>query len=180
MASLFTSLVQKIQTATNAALAAEESRLFEDLNALVGKLDSAAREGIQYAAQKSYQPILSKLENGQPLTTDERELLKMLVVGRANAYIKTENDLENWRTEIRRLAAELANAEAGGLDTIEQLLHVRALCRDAAGVLPDIAFYYREQERVRRFESALSGNLSAEDGKILADVLRAMMSAENM
>ena len=63
---------------------------------------------------------------------------------------------------------------------MDSLLHLRALCLDAKGVLPDVSRYYREKERVRNFESSTSGPLDAESRQILAEILRQMMESPTM
>ena len=107
-------------------------------------------------------------------------MLNLLIVGEAKYYVKHENDLENWRGELARLIEEIERIEAGGANDVDRLLHIQALCRDARHILPDITFYYSEKERLARFETATSGQIDAEKGRILADVIRAMMESDKM
>jgi hypothetical protein len=171
---------QETLQAARQALASEVSQNYRVFDQHVRGLEAMAREAFQAHFTDDYQKIVRKLEKGQSLTEADREKLKLLVVGEANYYLRHENDYENWRTELQRLVEEMARLEADGLDDIDSLLHMQALCRDARGVLPDITFYLQEQERLARFERALSGELDAESAQALADVIRAMMSSDKM
>jgi hypothetical protein len=146
----------------------------------VRELEGLAREAFQAKLRGTYQAIVDKLENGQPLTQEEQELLKLLIVGEAKYYLRFENDLQNWQDELQRLTQEIERLAAQGLDDIDSLLHLQALCRDAKGVLPNIIFYYREKERLARFEKAAHGQLDPEAGRLLADMIKQMMSSPEM
>jgi hypothetical protein len=169
--------VKEATAATSQALNSEDSILFENVYQYMRELETMAGEAFQLKIKDSYQSILNKLENDRTLTGEEHELLKLLIVGSAKYYLRYENNLEDWRNEIKRISGEIEQLEAGGLDDIDSLLHMQALCRDALGVLPDIAFYYREKERISRFETATSSELDAEAKLMLAEVLKSMMQS---
>ena len=69
--------------------------------------------------------------------------------------MKTE--IENWKNEVKRLAEEMRRLQASGLTEMDSLMHLRALCREAMRILPDLAFYYGEKERARKFDEAIRG-----------------------
>ncbi len=172
--------VRETSAAAAKALDSETSGLYAIFDHLIRELEVSTRESFQAKVNSDYKSILRKLENNEALDTNDYEMLKLLIVGEAKYYLKYENNLEDWRTELKRLVKEMEKIEARGLDDIDALLQLQALCRDARGVLPDITFYYREKERLTRFETATSGTLDAVSRQTLAEVLRAMMQSDKM
>ena len=172
--------VKETAEAANQALASDSVSFYQRFDEEIRRLEASAREAFQAQVKQDYKNILNKLENAKPLTESERDMLNLLIVGEAKYYLKHENDLENWRGELARLVEEIEKIEAGGANDIDSLLHIQALCRDARQILPDITFYYSEKERLARFEKATSGKIDAEKGRILADVIRAMMESDKM
>ena len=136
------------------------------------------QEGILYWNSFLQKWEANKIRLQEWKALEEFEILKLLVVVDAEYYVKYENDLENWQNELTRLAAEIENLESSDLDNVDNLLHMQALCRDARGLLPEITFYYREKERLSRFETATSGPVDDESKKIMADVIRSMVSSD--
>jgi hypothetical protein len=47
-------------------------------------------------------------------------------------------------------------------------------------VVPDLAFYYREQARVEKFEAATAGAIGGDDRRLLANLIKDMMSSDDM
>lgn len=151
------------------------SQGYESLNAGMKKLEAIAREAFQAKLKLKYRTILRKLENGRSLSQEELKVVKFLIVGEAKYYLHHENDLENWKNEVQRLLSEIEKLQNGDLDNVNTLMHLRALCHDAMRVVPDLAFYYHQYERVKRFEGATNGSIDREAGMILANVIREMM-----
>lgn len=172
--------VTNVQQGVVRALDVNTSAAYDDLLQQVSRLDAAIRETVQTALSQDYQAIIHKLEANESLSGAQLELLELLIVGEAKYYVRHEKNIENWRSDLQRLAEELDRVEESGLDDIENLMQLRALCRDALSVLPDLAFYFREKERVQNFKSATTGDLDRETRKILADLIRAMMASDTM
>jgi len=171
---------QEMAAVAGRALGSEHPTPYRIFDQRVRELETLAREAFQAKLRGSYQAIVDKLENDQPLTAEEQELLKLLIVGEAKYYLRFENDLENWQAELKRLAEEIERLAAQGLDDIDSLLHLQAICRDAKGVLPNVIFYYREKERLARFEKAAQGQFDPEAARLLADMIKQMMSSPEM
>jgi hypothetical protein len=120
------------------------------------------------------------LVNGVPLATAEQDMLQLFMVGDAKYYIKYENDVENWKTETKRLIEEMKRLQAGGLTEMDSLMYLQALCREAMRVLPDLAFYYREKERVRKFDEALQGAIDRDTRRFLANLIKEMLASDKI
>ena len=123
---------------------------------------------------------MEKLENDLPLAAAEQEMLRMLLVGDAESYVKLENQVEGWQGEVQRLFEEIRRLQGEGLESLDSLMRLQALCREAMRVLPDLAFYYQEQERIRRFDEAMRGELDREARRLLANLIREMLTSETM
>jgi hypothetical protein len=180
VSQLVSAKVREVVEVAARALNSEASLPYENFDATVRELETFSREAFQAKVGNDYRSILHKLDHKQRLNEHELQMLELLIVGGAKYYLKYENDLDNWRAELGRLVEEMEKVESGGLDDIDSLLHLEALCRDAKGVLPDVTYYYRENERLNNYRTAISGPLSAEDQELLAEVLRSMMQSVTM
>jgi hypothetical protein len=172
--------LEETVTAAARALNTEDSMAYQNFDHYIRELQLFSREAFQARFVDSYPQVVRKLEQGEALNEAEQDMVRLLVVGTAKFYLEHENDLAHWRDELGRLVAEMQQVEAQGLDESESLLRLQALCREARAILPNIATYYEEKERVARFEAAMGGPLDAEAGGILADVIRNMMTSTKM
>lgn len=180
VSQLVSAKVREVVEVAARALNSGASLPYENFDATVRELEAFSREAFQAKVANDYRSILHKLDRKQRLNEHELQMLELLIVGGAKYYLKYENDLDNWRAELGRLVEEMEKVASSGLDDIDSLLHLEALCRDAKGVLPDVTFYYRENERLNSYRTATSGSLSAEDQELLAEVLRGMMQSVTM
>lgn len=176
VSSLIDGLLQVAGQALNTADSGGYNALISHLNAL----DSQAREALQARLEEHLWPIVEKLENDQPLAAAEQEMLQLLLVGDAKSYVKTESQVESWRSETRRLVEEIRRVQAEGLEGLDSLIHLQALCREAMRVLPDLAYYYEEQERARRFDEAIRGQLDRETRRTLANLIKEMLTSDRL
>ena len=124
-------------------------------------------------------PIIGNT-TAQPLTTAEHNILELLMVGEAKYYLKAENDVDRWRTELKRLIEEIKRQQVSGVDEIDSLMRLRALCREALRVLPDMAYYFQELERVRHFEDATRDAIDVETRRSLANLIKEMMESDQL
>jgi hypothetical protein len=160
------------------ALRSQDSAEVERFEQKLQVLDSLCREAFQETLHDLYLTIAEKLEKGAaPLSAREREAIELLFTGEAKYYLKTENSYDDWVAELQRLVRELEATGADGLGSIADLMHVQALCRDALHVLPELSYYLREKERVALFRQNLDGELTRESGRMLARMIRDLMSS---
>ena len=158
----------------------ESSANYLEFQSLVNNLEGLARETFQTKLEDMYWSILSRLEEGNPLTAAEHNILELLMIGEAKYYLKSENEVEHWRTELKRLIEEIKKQQAAGIDEIDSLMRLRALCREAQRVLPDITYFFREKERVRQFEEATEGAIDTETRRSLANLIKEMMESDQI
>jgi len=162
------------------SLNSDTSEAYERLYTEIYNLEGMARETFQYQYRRDYQAVVEKLQNGDPLSDADKQLLAQLVVADAKSYVKYAGEFENWKDHVDRLLSELHTIQSQGVKTTDDLLHIQSICRDLRSVLPDITFYLRERERVQGYEQNDIEALSPEMKKVLAEIIDAMMKSDKM
>lgn len=175
-----TSRLEQMVGTTNQALEMEASAGYNAAIMQVNQLESQAREVLQAKLSNHLWPIVEKLENDAPLTAAEQDVLQTLLVGDAKYYVKYENDVETWKGEVKRLVEEIRRLQAGGMEELNSLIHLQALCHEALRVLPDLTFYYEEKERAHRFDQAMQGAIDRDTRRTLANLIRELLTSDKM
>lgn len=142
------------------------------------QLKNKVREELQAATAEDVAKILKKLANRELLTPEERNLVELWIVGDAEGYTKMENNFGQWQEELRRLGGVL-ESYAGQASSPQTLVEVHGVLEDAIRLTADISYFLEKKERVERFQSAIN-NLTLEDAKFLAGMLKSMMSSAEM
>lgn len=153
----------------------ETSENYELLEDQIGYLEAQSREAFQ--SKIDFASLLPKLEKAKPLTPSDLKALEFLVVGDAESYLKYETELAEWKKECKRILEEIASLRSSELDT-DGLMHLRALCREAQRVLPDLFFYYEQKERAERFQAATKSAIDDEGYRVLAQMVKRMIESE--
>lgn len=144
---------------------------YSQLAARLQELDSLAARSLR--SHVASQPILAKLQQGASLTPDELQVLRLLIVGDADQYLKYDDDFEDAKTELKKILDEI-QALASLDSNLDSLMHLRVLCREAASSLGPVLYYLEQKERVHNFEEHTRGPLSADAARILAGIVRNM------
>ena len=155
----------------------ETSENYEVLEDLIEELESQSREAFE--SKMDVASLLPKLKNEKPLTPAELKTLELMIVGDAEYYLKYETELDSWRKEAKRILAEISSLRSADLD-VDGLMHLRALCREARRVLPDLVFYLEQKERAARFQAATKGTIDSEGYRVLDEIIKAMIDSEKL
>lgn len=147
---------------------------FEGLEQQVGRLEIEVREMQQALVADDARRALTALKSGKDLTPDQRAVLRALVVGDAESYLHMENNLNEWLTELQRLAGEMHRL--AGATSARALGELRGVVRDAVRLLPSIRAYMDEKCRLDRFDSALD-NLDDANRQLLVHVVNEMLGS---
>ncbi len=153
---------------------------YERLDRHVRRLEGMAREAFQEEFKAQYEAIAGHLEEGKPLTEEEKRALELLIVGEARYYVQDEANFEAWQRELQQLTQEIKTLESQGLDQADTLLRLQALCKDLRGILPDMTMYLRERDRIQSFQRSVQTSFDPETARVLAEVVRAMLRSEEM
>jgi hypothetical protein len=154
---------------------AENSEGYDALGEQLEELETLTRES--YQRHGDYGLLLDKLENGKPLTCEELDTFRRVIVGDADYYLKYDDDFDRCKTETGKIVDEIRRLRASDLD-VDALMHLSVLCREAIRVLVPTGYYLEQKERLRKFENATRGPIDRESGRVLADMIRHLTSSD--
>lgn len=172
--------VAEIYALTGQAQAEPARAQYEHLALAMGELTSLTREAMQTQLSTDYHAIVQKLESDGPLSGEDIQLLRQIIVGDAKYYTEHDQNFAEWLQELEHLTTRIAEVDADSSDQIETLMQLHALSRDASGVLSAIVRYLTNKERVVTFETTIRGGLTPAGRQLLADVIKAMISSKTM
>ena len=167
-----TTKISEALKAADRCSAAETTDSYSALNEQLWELNSLLGQSFQ--SHSSYQPILTKLQDGTALTTDELKTLRSLIVGDADQYLKYDDDFERSKRELGKILDQIRGLQSNNLD-LETLMHLRVLCREASSALAPAMHYLEQKERVQRFEEHTRGPLDPNAYRVLAGIIKQMM-----
>ena len=142
------------------------------------KARKAIREELQQMTAAAMQPIIAKLHQNQPLGGEEKDLVRLWIVGDAAAFTKKESDFREWLAEFQRLGEAIRKVEQMPT-SLPEMLDLHGNLEEAVRLAGDIQFFLEEKERVGRFEQAIQ-NLSAADAELLAGILQEKLNSPEM
>jgi hypothetical protein len=167
-----TTKISEALKAADRCSAAETTDSYSALNEQLWELNSLLGQSLQ--SHISYQPILTKLQNGTALTTDELKTLRSLIVGDADQYLKYDDDFDRSKRELGKILDQIRGLQSNNLD-LETLMHLRVLCREASSALAPTMHYLEQKERVQRFEEHTRGPLDRGAGQVLSGIIKHML-----
>jgi len=144
---------QEIARQFQAAGQQPESGSYAKLATVLTALETELREYIQKTTGNDVNMLISKLKTSQALTSAEQELLRQWVVGDAESYVKSEQNVPQWLNELQRIVGELNRLCADAL-SVGTAFALRGLLRDAIRVVWDVHHYYEHNERLKAFQDS--------------------------
>lgn len=156
----------------------ESSGLYSALQNRVDALRDDLRESAQALTRAEMLNIITRLRAGDPIGEDDQRLIRLWLIGDAEAYVKEENNFGDWIAEVNRLAGEIQRLR-GGPVTPALIKELQAVLTDARGVIPSIANYLIDRERVQQFEETMSKGLEDSGRRTLASVLEASYESQD-
>ena len=142
------------------------------------KARNAIREEMQEMTAAAMKPIIAKLHKNQPLSLEEKDLIRLWIVGDAAGFTKKESDFREWLAEFNRLGEAIRNVNQMPA-SLPEMLDLHGNLEEAVRLAGDIQFFLEEKERVGRFEQAIQ-NLSAADADLLAGILQEKLNSPEM
>ncbi len=143
---------------------------FRALDGVIGGIREEIRESVQAITHKEMWDIIVRLREDHDMSDADLRLIRLWVVGDADAYAREENNFPDWISELERLVGMIRQLRAGPVD-VDTLEAMGALLTDSRGVSRSLALYLNDRERVERFERTLEGGLDEDDRNSLADYL---------
>lgn len=175
-ASLQTHLDETIGLGTQ-ALARSTVVDLEALEQRIEDLNRFSRELFQATNWDQYDAIASRLERGAGLQAGDREMLEILFAGKEAASLDDGIADSHGVQEMSQVLEELRKIRDAGASGTAELLRVQGLCESARQVLPEVLFQARERERIQRLRQNLDGDLGGESGRLVARMIRDLLSS---
>jgi len=155
-----------------------EQGYFNKITSPLTDLEDHLREQIQSDTTPQIETIIKKLKSDSKIDAEDIMVIKLWIIGDAQAYIEMENDYKGWLMELNRLFGVIEDLKSEELD-LEKMYKLSGTVRDTIRVIGDIVFFKQQQERVRKFENA-SKNLNPENKLVLADILQKKLESADM
>lgn len=174
------SLKAHLDRTVNLATQVLASPAVPDLEALeqsIENLNTFSRESFQLAHWEKYDAIASRLEEGKGLQQGDREMLELLFAGPETAALNDGIADAHGLQEIARVVEELRKVRDNGGSGAADLLRVQGLCASARHVLPEALYQARERERIQRLRENLNGDLRGENGRLVARMIRDLITS---
>lgn len=169
-------LVSRIKQAYQSAYGKGGSEQYSDLVASMTQADKELRETFQRMTKQEVFRIIGKLNANQPLTSAELDMVKLWIVGDYESYVKTENNFNDWVSDVSRIVDEIENVGKSPVDG-KSIMHLRALLLDAKRSCMDIAHFLERKECVARFEES-SQELDPEERETLVKMLKFSINSD--
>ena len=171
-------LVETISELKNAASIAMKNQCadgFESLEKYLNEVEGFVRELQQSLWATEAKETIHRLEKGESLTQADQKLLRIFLVSDAEAYLKHENNFQDWVNELERIVSQLST-NVTQLNR-ENIADFRGVLKDAIRLVPDIRNYLDEQRRVEKFEQALN-HMDQNSRKMLIKLLHDQLHCE--
>lgn len=143
---------------------------FQQAGGVLSNAKNIVRETAQQKTAAEIKKIINKLISKDSITNDEVTLIKAWIIGDAIGYTKMENNFQDWLTEYERLEKSLMAYENKDC-TPEELFKLHGILEDANRVSYDIAYFLENQDRIKKFETAIAGGLDNNGRELLAKTL---------
>ncbi|TWT44139.1 hypothetical protein RAS1_05470 [Phycisphaerae bacterium RAS1] len=168
--------IEMVKSAAEQALAHESAEGMEMVERQLAHVESSVRELQQTFWCTEIKAAIRNLENGRPLTPQDKQVVRHFIVSDAEHYLRVENNYGDWVQELRRLLGSIAAAAPGV--TRETIGELRGTIKDAQRVIPDIRNYLDEQRRLDIFEEQID-KLDEQSRGVLVRLLREKLTMPN-
>lgn len=178
MGKTLADLVTMTQQHLDNSLGRSTSTSYNNFSQFLTYVKAELREALQKLTAAPVRTIISKLKQKKPLTDSEIGLLRLWIVGDAEAYVMTENNYNEWIDEMKRLVREIQQYkdQTPELDTVVAL---QGRVVDLHRNLQDIINFLSEKERVDRFIHSTQ-QIDSEEAHALAAMLERKLQSSEM
>ncbi len=171
----FNQIFQKLNEDYNVTMQKDSGNAYSKLSTIFEELDAFLREYVQDLTMDQMKAIVKKLESGETLSPDEKEQIRLWIVGDADYYAKMENNVEDWKQELKRIMGEIGALQTENPDIVTAC-KLRGLFRDGARVIADLFFYAEQQDRLNKFNNAIQ-EIDTEERGLLIGLLEQKMKS---
>lgn len=172
----FTQAIRKLTTDVKQAMEEQSASAYERVDAIIQELDVVLRESMQKSTANEMKRIIQVLRAGKEVGPQDKDLIRLWVIGDAESYAQMENSAEEWRSELVQVMSNIDTFAGKDLDA-KGIVRLRALLQDANQTLSDIFYFTEQKERVGRFVDSVR-EIDAEERELLANILEQKLKLE--
>ena len=167
-------VVGKVEDTLAAAARCATEETSQNYDALALELqDLGELTRLSCQSHDHYGALVGKLRAGDALSADEIAKVRQLIIGDADYYLKYDEEFDRCKSELVKISAEMDRLKQGEL-SVDTLMHLNVLCREAGNLLLLTQHYLEARDRVRRFEAATKGTLDSASARTLATIIEGM------
>ncbi|MEI6438441.1 MAG: hypothetical protein WCO69_06815 [Candidatus Omnitrophota bacterium] len=138
-------------------------------------LENVLREHIEDISKPQITAVIEKLRARAPLSKEDRDYLRLWLVGDADYYVALENNYQEWLAEFNRLIEDLKKVDPSKTD-FSSAATLRAKVLDATRVLGDILFFLGQKERIESFVDS-TREIDPDEADLLIQILQGKISS---
>lgn len=169
-------VINKLKDDVEEILVSDKADGYGRLSGILAELLIDMREQIQKDTAAQVRKIMQALKSRKPLSADDKDILRLWIVGDAEDYVKMENNFEDWKTELRRAVGEAVSLAEKDLPATG-VSRLRGLLQDATGVVNNIFNFAEQRERVGKFLDS-TAEIDDEEREILYRLLEQKLKTE--
>lgn len=151
----------------------------ETVDALIqsfSNLSNGLREAIQAATAPQVEALIPRLNKNETIGASDIDLMRLWIVGDAEAYVKEENNFDDWVKEAQRLIQQVGKKQSGSMD-VDAMNDLQGVARDAIKTLSNIENYLDSVERTHNFEASIK-QLTKQNKQTLATILQTKLTSD--
>lgn len=145
-----------------------------ELAALTQNLQKFFRESYQEVQKSKIQTLINRLKdnlkNHQGIGDENLALLREVMIGDADNYIKNETNTSKWLEKLKEYSSlidELSHEALSG----NYLFKMTGKSVTASRLAQDLNFYFQQAERIKNFEYSISDGIDNVESKFLIETL---------
>jgi hypothetical protein len=173
----FIQIIKKLNDDYEQTMAKNAGEAYSRLSTIFEELGSYLREYTQDLTKNDIKKIIQKLKGGEAITDEDKEQIKLWVVGDAEYYAKMENNFEDWKGELKRIIDEINKFRTDDPDIVEAS-QLRALLRDGSRVLADMFYYIQQKDRLDQFNQSIQ-DIDSDERDILIRLLEQKIKSQD-
>ena len=149
-------IAAQLSDTLNTAEKCSTTESVEDYSLLAEQLNElASTAGQSLLSHGGYQPLIDKLEEGTPLGEAEWTMVRSLIVGDADQYLKYSDDFARMKTELIRILDQLEQLKSQDFN-LEALMRLRVLCKEASSALIPTLHYLEQRDAFADLKNTLT------------------------
>lgn len=166
----FIEIIDKLKEEYRQSLDRDTGEAYSRLSTFFEELNGVVRERIQELTAEEIKAVIKKLEKDEALSNEDKEKIRLWIVGDAEYYTQLENNYDDWKKELDRLVREIEKLNVQEPD-VPTLFSLQALLRDGSRVLADIFYFKEQQDRLKKFLDSTK-EIDPEERRLLIQILQ--------